>query len=388
MIFTVSTVKDSLTNIEAFCRRNLAAGADHLFLFLDAPDAEVEEWLAAQPHVTALVTDDRYWVPDRPESLNARQVTNANLAMCLLAGFEWADWIFHIDADECLQIDREKLLAKVPADRAVVRIAPLEAVSQMHWAGEVTHFKPMLERDRIDDLVARGLIEAPEADEPANATWFRGHVQGKIGVRPDLDTRMQLHRAVRQGDEEVQAAFARPWLAHRHYESHSGEEFIRKWLAHLSAGQVRFRPRRGRLQASIRRVVDDPGLDEAGRRAALTEIYHQDIEDDLAALRELGVLVEPVDGHHTPEDFPPGGRELMDRLLGLLMSADKRYLNPQLTDFWPVELFEQVRAGLPASDPLVPVLQRAIDTARASESARGVVHPKRAGRLGRLLGRG
>lgn len=393
MIFTVSTVKDTLANVRAYVERNLAGGADHLLLFLDAPDPEVEAFLADQPHVTHVVTDAAYWTPDRPESLNARQVTNANLAMALLAGFEWAEWVFHIDADESLQIDPERMAQEVPAGRNVVRIAPLEAVSQMRWDGEVSHFKPMLPRERIDELVAAGVIEAPDADEPDNATWFRGHVQGKIGVRPDLDTRMQLHRAVRQGDETVQQAFGRPWLTHRHYESHDGEEFVRKWLAHLSAGQVRFRPRRGRLQEQIRAVVDDTSLDEAGRREALTAIYRREIEDDLPRLLELGVLVEPTVGSHQPAAFPDGGREQLERLLGLLRTADKRAFNPQLAEPWPVDEFGRLRAGLADDDPLAPVLDRAIERAHASAQARGVVRPAsragagKPGRLSRLLGR-
>ena len=371
MIFTVSTVKDTLANVQAYVERNLAGGADHLLVFLDGPDAEVQTFLDAHPHATGVLTDASYWTPDRPESLNARQVTNANLALAALAGFEWADWLFHIDADESLQIDPERMAREVPPERNVVRIAPLEAVSQMRWDGEVSHFKPMLPKEKIAELVEAGVIEAPDDDEPPNATWFRGHVQGKIGVRPDLDTRMQLHRAVWQGDETVQPAFGRPWLSHRHYESHDGEEFVRKWLAHLSAGQVRFRKRRGRLQEEIRAVVEDGSLDEAGQRAALTAIYRREIEDDLPRLLELGLLVEPEPGTHRPRDFPSGGREQLDRMLGLLRTADKRAFNPQLADPWPVDEFERIRADLGEDDPLAGVVDRAIGRALASAEARG-----------------
>lgn len=372
MIFTVSTVKDTPANVAAYCRRNLDAGADHLLLFLDAPDPDVEEMLTADPHVTHVVTTAAYWTPKRPESLNARQVTNANLAMSLLAGFEWADWIFHIDADECLQLDRAKLLTRVPEDKRVVRVAPLEAVSQMAWDGEVTHFKPMLDRPTIDQLVTRGVIAAPDPGEPDNATWFRGHVQGKIGVRPNLDLRMQLHRAVWQGEETVVPAFGRPWLQHRHYESHSGEEFVRKWMAQLGAGPIRLRARRGRLMEAISAIVDDASLDEVGRTAALTDLYHREVEDDLPALLELGVLTEPEAGSHRPEDFPPGGRAQLQALLDRLVAADKRYHNPQVADLWPVRLFEQLRSELGADDPLLSVLDRAIDDGHASEAERGV----------------
>lgn len=42
LVCTVSTVKDTLHNVEAFVGRNLAAGVDHMFVFLDAPDPETQ----------------------------------------------------------------------------------------------------------------------------------------------------------------------------------------------------------------------------------------------------------------------------------------------------------------------------------------------------------
>ena len=130
MIFTVSTVKDSLDNVRSFCQRNLSSGADHLIIFLDEPDAEIETYLAAQPHVTHVVTDSSYWKPQRPASLNVRQVTNANLAMHALAALGGDHWIFHIDADEVVQIDRDQFDALDSSVR-VARLAPLEAISQL-----------------------------------------------------------------------------------------------------------------------------------------------------------------------------------------------------------------------------------------------------------------
>jgi hypothetical protein len=291
--------------------------------------------------------------------------------MAALAGFDWADWLFHIDADECLHLDRKRLLGEVPPDRSVVRLAPLEAVSQMRWDGEVSHFKRMLTREQIDDLVGRGLIEAPDGDEPANATYFRGHVQGKVGVRPGLDLRMQLHRVVVQGADDVLPAFSASWLEHLHYESHSGEEFVRKWLAHLDAGHVRFRPRRQRLMDEIAKVVADAGLSAEGRRGELTRIYHEQIEDDLPALLELGLLVEPRPADHRPEDFPPGQRALLEAVLDRFRTADKRYLNPQVTDLWPVDLVERLAAQEP--DPAVAAtLGSAVQRARKAERDRGL----------------
>jgi hypothetical protein len=387
VIFTASTVKDSLENIAAFCRRNLGSGADHLFIFLDEADPEVEAFLAAQPHVTHVVTDAAYWKPQRPSSLNVRQVTNANLAMHALAALPGEHWLFHIDADEVVQIDRDRFDQLDPQVR-VARLAPLEAVSQLSWPGEVTHFKKMLGRKQIDELVSAGVIPAPEPDEPRNATYFRGHVQGKVGVRPNLDIRMQLHRAVftaNDGSDEVMEPFDAPWLNQLHYESHSGEEFVRKWMAHLGAGEVRFRARRSRLSDEIKAVMNDASLDEAGRQVRLQAIYHEQIEDNLPELERRGLLVEPIPQTHTPQTLSAEEQVILDGVFALLVGSDKRFANPQESQIWPQDGFAELLPAAP-SDAVRRGLQRAIEAAEASQSARGLTRrtPQRGGLLGRF----
>lgn len=374
MIFTVGTVKDSLANVRLYVERNLAAGADHVFVFLDAPDVEVEEWLGAHPHVTHVVCDEVYWVPERPDRLNARQVTNANVVQAALAAMPWRSWLFHLDADESLQLDRDRLESEVPDDVDVVKLAPLEAISRLEPGDEVPHFKRRLGAQKMAELVAAGIVPPTEPGEPVNSTYFRGHLMGKIGVRPQLDHWMQLHRAVHCGPEETDVPdFRADWLAHRHYESVSGEEFIRKWMSHLGAGEIRLRPRRRKLAADVAAVVADASLDEAGQRDALTRIYAEQVEDKYDELLAAGVLVEPDQRQCRPRPFPDGGREQLDRVLALLLAADKRYANPRITDLWPRQLFEQLRQG---ADPEVAgLLTTAIDRALDSERARGAVPP-------------
>lgn len=385
MIFTVGTVKDTVANVRTYVERNIAAGADHLFVFLDAPDPEVEEWLAAHPHVTHVVCDASYWVPERPDRLNARQVTNANLVSAALACLDLPAWLFHLDADESLQIDRDRLEAEVPAEVQVVKLAPLEAISRLEGGGaDLPHFKRRLGKKRMDELVAAGVVPPYGEGEPVNSRYFRGHLMGKIGVRPGLDHWMQLHRAVFCGPEEDELPdFKADWLQHRHYESVDGREFIRKWTAHLAAGEIRLRPRRRQLSAEVAAVVDDATLDEAGREAALTRIYAEQVADDYEGLLAAGVLETPVDHDYRPRPFPPGVRERLDAVLTVLLGADKRYANPRITDLWPRALFERLQQEHPdvAAD-----LGRAIEAARASEAARGAVPPE--GGAGRGAERG
>jgi Glycosyl transferase family 2 len=349
VLFTVSTVKDTRANVERFVERNLAAGVDHLLVFLDAPDPDVEELLAAHDHVTHVVTDDAYWRGRRWKDLNVRQLVNANLANAALAPFGWAEWLFHIDADEALEIDRRRLLDEVPRDQPCVLLDPLEAVSRWHWEGEVDLFKRLLDEAELELLTALGTI-----DRPDNLAYFRGHVRGKVGVRPGLEWRLFLHRVKTSGYGEVEG-FTADWLRLRHYESYDGAEFVRKWLAHVSAGPMRLRPERDRLRVALDQLVASDLPDEV-RATYFRTLYGRWIEDDATTLSDLGLLVRPREASHRPERLGRRDREDLALLLGLLASEDKRHAHPK----WP---------------QLTPL--RAV----------GELLPQLGGRLGRLVSR-
>jgi hypothetical protein len=340
VLFTVSTVKDSRANVERFVERNLAAGADHMLVFLDAPDPEVEEVLSGHEHVTHLVTGDEYWRGRRWKDLNVRQLVNANLANAALAPFGWAEWLFHIDADEALEIDRDRLLEEVPADEPCVLLDPLEAVSRWHWEGEVDLFKRLLDEPELELLTALGTI-----DRPDNLAYFRGHVRGKVGMRPGLEWRLFLHRIKTSGYGDVSGVTA-DWLRLRHYESFDGEEFVRKWLAHVGAGPMRLRPQRDRLRAALEQLVVADLTDEA-RATYFRRLYARWIEDDASTLSDLGLLVRPRAASHHPERLGEQDQEDLGRLLGLLAAEDKRHAHPKWPQLTPLRA---VRALLPQLD--------------------------------------
>ncbi|NHA00208.1 hypothetical protein G5V59_08920 [Nocardioides sp. W3-2-3] len=175
MIATVSTVKDTLANVQRFVRGNLAGGVDHMVVFLDGPDAEVEAWLADQEHVTCLVADDAWWGGKRPADLNDRQRLHANITKAVLTVVPGVDWLFHVDADEICQIDRAAI-ASVPASYDAVRLAPLEAVSRKHWDASPTWFKRLL--GESDLKAAGGAGGDREAGERAVLPRPRGGQDG------------------------------------------------------------------------------------------------------------------------------------------------------------------------------------------------------------------
>ena len=321
MLVTVSTVKDTLPNIERFVRGNLAGGADHLFVFLDDDVPDVEEFLHAHPHVTCVRTDDAWWRGERPTKLNARQRVNANTLRVLLRGVEGVEWLFHIDADESIQVDRAVLDA-VPAELRVVRLAPLEAVSRRSWDEDPTWFKHPLDSDDLTLLHTLGVL-----DRPHNADYFHGHLHGKSGVRPALDIWLTLHQGVDQ-DRKRLPSFEHESLRLLHYESFSCEEFVRKWTALLSAGPVAgFRPAREPTAVALRTLLAK-GLAEDQLAPFLMRIFERTTEDDFDTLHGLGLLteVDPRQGTHQPASLP--GREQVEELLTRVAPEPKWVFGP------------------------------------------------------------
>ena len=323
MLVTVSTVKDTLSNLERFVAGNLAGGVDHLVVFLDAEDAEVRGFLDRHPHVTCVPADDTWWQGDRPAALNVRQRINANVVKAMLTTVDWAEWVFHVDADEIVQVDRS-VLASAPADARVVRLAPLEAVSRQHWDADPTWFKRLLGKDDLTLLQTLGVI-----DRPANGALFHGHVDGKSGIRPTLDLWLTLHQGVDAEGTELER-WSHESLSVLHYESFSGEDFVRKWTSILAAGpRANFRPAREPTAVALQTLLGK-GLEEERLAAYLMRIFERTTEDDFETLHDLGLLVrvDPREGTHVPAPLPPGGREQLDEVLTRLTGAPKRPFHP------------------------------------------------------------
>ena len=171
VILSMTTLKDRPANVEKWLRRNLAGGIDHMIVYLDGPQPEVEALLEAHPHVTA-VHADAEWYADAPAVLlNDRQILNAGLTSRLLAGLPWAEWLFHVDGDEVAQIDRAALDAFPPETRAV-RLGTLEAVGQLHPDGDPILFKRLQTRDELHLLPCSARSGSPAtASTSAAIAW-------------------------------------------------------------------------------------------------------------------------------------------------------------------------------------------------------------------------
>ena len=283
------------------------------------PRPSVRGFLDAHPHVTCVVTDDAWWVDKRPEQLNTRQRINANVVKALLSRVDWADWVFHIDADEVVQIDRS-VLGRVPAATRAVKLAPLEAVSRRQWDGDPTWFKRLLDADDLTLLHTLGAV-----DRPSNGAYFHGHVDGKSGIRPTTDLWLALHHVVDAEKNEVES-FTDPGLRLLHYESFSGEDFVRKWTSILAAGPVpNFRPGREPTAVALRTLIGK-GLSAEQAAPYLMRIFERTTEDDFDTLRDLGLLehVDPRAGEHVPAPLPDGAESDLLAALESLAAEPKR----------------------------------------------------------------
>ncbi len=344
LVTSVSTIKDTVGNVARFVDGNLAAGVDHLFVFLDGDQPEVRDHLAERPEVTVVTTDASYWGRRVPQNLNVRQIVNANLVNSLLAPFPWVAWLFHVDGDEVLHVEGP---ADGPRRRRARGPAAPPGGHRRHWDGEVDLFKRPLDKGTLCLLHQLGIIT-----EPDNRAYYRGHVIGKCGLRPDNDLDMRIHDAWLPDGEPV--PFLREdWLQLLHYETHSGDEFMRKWSKAPSAtARVRTRARREQQTAAVRALFALPDVQPEVRERLVRELYDKSFRDDVDTLQEMGLLVRhtAASDHHTPVPLSDERREPLERWLDALLRIDKRFLRPRNEEFAKLDGLRALAEGLSDSE--------------------------------------
>lgn len=279
-IVGVTLVRDTAANLERFIDTNLRLGLDHLLVFLDDPDNPVPD-RALDPRLVTLVRlDEEWWQGRRPESLNRRQRVAANFARVALARLGWADWLVFIDGDEVAALDRE-VVATIPADVRGFRLKTLEVTSTLgEWDGL---FKRQRPPPALRRLQAAGVI--PRAN---NKELFHGHIAGKVGIRPRLDLRLDLHNASDDRGDRLELHMDEG-LRVLHLESVTLEEFERKWTAMSTSGS---RPGvLGDRNLVLDAFAELGGLGPEERRERVLELFQRYVVDDVEALAEHDVLV-------------------------------------------------------------------------------------------------
>lgn len=327
MITTVSTVKDDLARLQRWIDRNMAAGVDRMLVFVDDRDDEqTTALLNARPGVVA-VDAGTWWGDDFPAKLNARQRINANAALSVVRAIDPTGWMFHIDGDEVVHLDKERLLG-LDDDVEAVQLAPLEALSQWEWQDdEVTLFKRLLSDAELNLLHLLGRLERPE-----NNAYFRGHTAGKAGLRLSSDAWLEIHRVVDDTRTPI-AAHRASWLQVLHYESHTLEEFVRKWSNHATSGhRLVARPGRRRLASAMTAKGWDEWPAEVADQVR-RDLFAATALDDREGLERLGLLVAPVMPRR-PAEAAPSDPHLDQVAEGLaaLATTDKARFNLRQPD--------------------------------------------------------
>jgi hypothetical protein len=346
VICTVSTVKDTPGNAALFVERNLAAGVDHMFVFLDDVLPEVVEMLASNPFVTPVAAYGPYWGRWRPPGLNTRQTINANLARVLLAPLGWAQWLFHIDSDESLDIDKDHLVSQDPAIGSV-QLQVLEGVSTRD--GSAQHlFKRKLGDPELALLRFLDVIERAN-----NTSLFNGYLIGKAGIRPSLDRQLHIHKAKNLDGEELDS-YQHPSLRVLHFDSVSLEEFRRKWGAHHGAElKAKYGSKKDQIRSAVTSVIDNDHLDEIQKERYVARIYERTMQDDVETLDELGFLERLAEGRHsyTPARLTDEQHHQIQVLLPLLVASRKAHYRLRRNKFDPARLLRKLGHDLKAEEP-------------------------------------
>lgn len=337
MLYTVSTVSAPLPAVRDFVEGNLSSGADHMFVFLDAPNADVEAFLEARACVTLVRCFDGYWQGKRPEKLAVRQNTNANVARVLLAPLPWPSWLAPLDVDECLAVDRAAL-ETLDEDIETVQLRPMEAVSAdgAQWR---QWFKEKLGADQLELLAMLGHI-----DEPTNAALFYGSTAGRPVVRPDLSLRLTA-TTVLDPDGKALAPHHDAMFGMLHNGTVTLADFTDLAMTATSAPI----PGGTRMRAAVTALQKNTALSEDRRRALVTDLYTRHVADPADALLELGVLrqLDPARHSYQPRAHRPDQVSGIEALLAALTAEP-------VIDFRPAR-------GLA---PSVEALQRAAVTVR------------------------
>ena len=281
MIISATTLKDNRQNVEKFVRRNLLGGIDHLVDLLDAPIPEVEEFLDPHPDVTPVRAYGDWWAGEERGTLDERRSSTPDAeptgGWLSVGGVD-----VELDGDEVAQIDRAVLDRLDPSVRAV-QLTTMEAVSSDASQAQSHALQAAPRRGRAHPA------DRPRGDPPGHGRPLRGHVSGKPGLRPSPDLALGLHHIVDIATGERLEAVVDAGLTVLHYESYSGQEFVRKWMALLSSGSG-VKQHGARAAGPLHRRSDGPGPGRAvwlerlfGRYAAL---------DDVDSLSRLRLLVE------------------------------------------------------------------------------------------------
>tara|TARA_R110002094_G_scaffold23868_10_gene36134 strand:- start:2345 stop:3295 length:951 start_codon:yes stop_codon:yes gene_type:complete len=272
-----ATIKAPVDEILRFAAYHLEKGAHRLFIYLDDDNPSAFAALQAHPKIRVTTCDDAWWQKrrkNRPETHQARQTANATHAYRRRAE---VDWLIHMDVDEFLVCDEaiDGILAGLPADTAMTRIRPMEALSGEALSGGTSAFKRFIpggpDRDRIVTTLypTYGLY---------TKGGFLSHLAGKVFVRAGMpDITIKIHNAFQNG-EQIKGIDNQPGIDLAHVHAKTWEGWQSSYRYRLTKGSYRAElgpnkphEKGGLSMHQLFTMIEDEG-GKAGLRAFFDEV--------------------------------------------------------------------------------------------------------------------
>lgn len=248
-----TTVKAPADQVRAFVAYHLALGAARIWLFFDDPDDPAAVAVEGLDRVEVTRCTEKYWhvtCKRRPERHQNRQARNMQAVYARAT----LPWVAHIDVDEFLLPDLPvaEALAAMPDDRAMLRMAPWEALHDPGLPDDI--FTARAFRSAIKGpqrQASRDLAFGPYA--PLLPDGVLSHSAGKCFFRTGV-SRMEprLHGAFRAGVRMEGGAF-HPGIALLHFHAEDPARWQDRLAFRLSHGAYNYNPA---LQAHL--LASDP----------------------------------------------------------------------------------------------------------------------------------
>ena len=202
-------------------------------------------------------------------------------------------------------------------------LSVLEAVSKHTWPDD----EPTLFKSRPTDGELAALAAVGAIIEPDLAFYFRGHQEGKPAVRPDLGVRLSVHSALDEAGRRVSRPA--PDMHVLHYESHSLDDFVRRWkdYAPASAHLRTHRDERKVIGIALHTLYHHDALTERQRAKLIKQLFDREVADDVRTLTSLGLAAPAPTRRYEPRQLPAADLDQIQRVLEALLPADKHVFN-------------------------------------------------------------
>ncbi|WP_157764487.1 glycosyltransferase family 2 protein [Rhodobacter sp. CZR27] len=242
------TVKAPSDQVLAFVAHHLDLGAAHVWLFLDDPEDEAADLLAARPEVTVTHCSLEWWrgtLGRRPPKHQNRQTCNMNRVYAETS----LPWLAHLDVDEFLlpAVPLPEVLASTPSDQPILRAPPWEALHDPDLTDDIftaRQFRAAMPGP--GHAGNRSIAFGPHA--PLLPDGVLSHSAGKCLFRTGLSRfQPRLHGAFRAGERVSGVPFDER-LALLHFHAEDRARWLRQLPFRLSRGAYQFNPA---LQAAL-----------------------------------------------------------------------------------------------------------------------------------------